>query len=666
MGVPPLPRLLPRVSLFSLALGVGRWPQLRRPSDFRPPSSLSHALFPLPHTDTTDLTEHELLLSLAAEAARSPPAPEAGVAASPPSPPRQAPPPPPAPHTTAAAALRAEAAAAASSSYTEPLSGLRVSHALTPRGALATAVAAAAARFGKLPLAVAMLRGGGEGAPVATVGVVVAADAAPRTDRCGAPHTILALSDLDGTLARLCLRGRALESGAGVGVGTVVGVVGPRLAKPSPLSSSSSSKRPAPALLTIDSASCLLVLGRARDCGRCAAPVGPPGSGQRCGAPVSAARGPVCRRHAAGEAVRLRPGQGALADCGLAAHVARGLKRGRAGGRATPSNCDPVAPLPPAAAVSAASASTGGRDTHGVRFVEATVTAAAAAAAARGGVSAAAAARAWVKAPAVGRLGGRLSKDAANAANDDDAFVELAGDDDDDDGAAAPPPPPPPLRTRPPPQRRVFDPNRVERSSSAQRAALAALRRGKQGAAEGGTAGVGSRRASSTAAAPSSFEAAFASVASVGHSNTARPVSRYGAATGDAAPSGLDATLASLGEKDGQHQRAATLFRLPVKSVTCAVCRYTAEAPHPACAAGGHALVWGKATKRWFACGGCGWRTATLGARHPAHACRKCGATAFKRVAAAKDRAAVEVEGLAERAAFLPRGEEVPLSVKDW
>jgi len=614
----------------------------------RTSARIAHSLLPSPVPDD----DHDLLLALADEAGGTPPRAgrPAEVAATPP---RLR------PGAAAAAALAAAAAADARvvtpaagggprphPPYRCALSSLRVVSPPLPRQALAAAVEAAGAAFGKLPLALARLRLAKEGdAPAATVAVVAAGRGA-RGDGGGRAFATLHLSDLDGGDCTLLAFDGACAAAAALPVGSVVAVVGPRLLPPAKAAPGARAPRPA---LAVDDATSIIRLGASPDFAICAATAS---TGARCRAAVDCSVGPVCAAHARREAGRLAAAtarQGALADCALASFVRRGAKRSRAPG--PPPRADPVVALAAPAAIAAAAATRGGKDTHGVRLAEATAVARAPAAAhaTPRGRAAAKADLAWVKAPATGALGARVRREAREGVD----MVELdEGSDEGEGGVGAPAPSAPEPPPAPRPVLRPSDPNRVERSSTAARAALAALRGGKVAAP------------APAAAALSAFASAFAGVVAA---NAPPSTSRYGPGAADAAVGGLDDAIEALAEKDARQQRAATLTRLVVRAVTCAACGYTAEAAGRLCVQQGHALTWGKAVKRWWACSGCGARAATVGARHPVNPCAKCRrpASAFVRAAAARERRVEGVECLAERGALLARGEEMPLSIRD-
>ena len=530
------------------------------------------------------------------------------------------------------------------------------------------------------------------------------------------PMIQLILADLAGTEVSLATFGaRAADAAESLALGCVVLVVGAsakrRGGKNSSSSSSSSSSPSAPFSLSAGDSAVLLPLGPSADYGTCGARTRDGGSCKRA---VNKSACPVCDLHVSAVASRLRPGagQGALRDSTLSAHVLGAKRRsdgqggyygsgdnssrarGAAAARAAAADAalglpqareaaasqerDPVAAVARAAAVAA-----GGKATHGVRLLGRNV---------------------------VGRA---VDQGGGGEEEQEEEEVLLSGGESDDGGdaatrgrrrdsgasfAAAAASEATAAEAAAAKRRRsdallrkalnlsAFDPNRVERSSAAGRAALAKLRAsGKEvrgGVGSGGGGGAAAQRQQQQQPR-SAFAAAFAAQESgLDQNENDKPASsRYGDIGEDAVLRGvgiagsgseeiktgsLKSTIAALEAKDAVEQRAASLTKLIVRAVCCPSCRYTAEFPTKDCVARGHALTRITAVKRWWQCAGCGARSSTVGLRYPEHACRSCRnpsksfakSTAGGKSAAGKCGTVGAGEVVAERGALRARGQE--------
>lgn len=536
------------------------------------------------------------------------------------------------------------------------------------------------------------------------------------------PMLQLVLADLAGTEVSLAAFGaRAADAAESLALGCVVAVVGASAKRREKKTNSSSS---APFSLSAGDSAVLLPLGPSADYGTCGARTRDGGSCRRA---VNKSECPVCDLHVSSVASRLRPGagQGALRDSALSSHVlgnkrraADGSSRGyygngdnssRARGAAAAARAaaadaalglpqareaaasqekDPVAAVARAAAIAA-----GGKATHGVRLLGRNV---------------------------VERAVAQESGGGGGNGEDEDEVLLYGGESDGDGGGAA--------RSRAnsgafaapaaeasaaAKRRRsdallrralslsALDPNRVERSSAAGRAALAKLRASSYGkearkdAAGGGATTQQQQNQQNQQQqqqdkqqqqqSRSAFAAAFAAQEStLLLENEKPPSSRYGDIGEDAVVSGvgtgragggselgggpgtLSSTVASLEAKDAVEQRAASLTRLIVRAVCCSCCRYTAEFPTKDCVARGHSLTKITAVKRWWRCASCKAKCSTVGLRYPQHACRACRdpsknfekSTAGGVSAAGKCGTVGAGEVVAERGALRARGQE--------
>ena len=536
------------------------------------------------------------------------------------------------------------------------------------------------------------------------------------------PMLQLVLADLAGTEVSLAAFGaRSVDSAESLALGCVVAVIGASAKRREKKRSSSSSS--SPFSLSAGDSSVLLPLGPSADYGTCGARTRDGGSCRRA---VNKSECPVCDLHVTAVASRLRPGagQGALRDSALSSHILGNKRRSdgnggfynsgdnssraRGAAAARVAAADAALGLPqareaaalqekdPVAAVArAAAAAAGGRATHGVRLLGRNV---------------------------VGRAveQGGAEEDEEEGAEEEE--VELSGgESDDEDGegrrakrknssssgafAAAAATEATAAEAAAAKRRRSdallrqaltlkssFDPNRVERSSAAGRAALAKLRAAGKEAKNGSGGGRGGGRGKEQQQQQplSAFAAAFAAQAAGAASDeNAKPeASRYGNIGEDAVLRGvgiggsggsgsggngiengtgsLSSAIAALEAKDAVEQRAASLTKLVVRAVCCSCCRYTAEFPTKDCVARGHALTKMTAVKRWWRCGSCGSRSTTVGLRYPRHACRSCRdpgkvfakATAGGESAAGKYGTVGAGEVVAERGALRARGHE--------
>jgi len=526
------------------------------------------------------------------------------------------------------------------------------------------------------------------------------------------PMLQLVLADLAGTEVSLAAFGaRAADSAEALALGCVVAVIGACAKRKGKTSSSSSS---APFSLSAGDAAVLLPLGPSADYGTCGARTREGGSCRRA---VNKSECPVCDLHVSAVAARLRPGtgQGALRDSALSSHVlgskrrsdghggywANGDNSSRARGAAAAraAAADAALGLPqareaaaaqgrdPVAAVArAAAAAAGGRATHGVRLLGRNVVGRAVE---QGGGGDADGDGDGREEEAVSLSGGESDGEEAAAAgrgrgSGGSTFAAAAATEATAAEAAAAKRRRSDALLRKALNLSAFDPNRVERSSAAGRAALAKLRAsGKEVRSTfAGSRGSGGSGGGAAQQQPrSAFAAAFA--AQEDNLENQRPASsRYGDIGEDAVLRGvgvgasasegaegagpLSATIAALEAKDNVEQRAASLSKLIVRAVCCSCCRYTAEHPTRDCVARGHALTRITAVKRWWKCTQCGARSATVGARYPEHACRSCRhpsksfakSTAGGGSAAGKCGTVGAGEVVAERGALRARGHE--------
>ncbi|PRW60422.1 MCM10-like protein [Chlorella sorokiniana] len=172
--------------------------------------------------------------------------------------------------------------------------------------------------------------------------------------------------------------------------------------------------------------------------------------------------------------------------------------------------------------------------------------------------------------------------------------------------------------------------------------------------------------AKAAAAAPrSAMEAAFGAV--VGDEAAAAAAAakgtRYKDLVDDEEHKKLDKVLTALETKDEIAARMDSTKNLKVQAFRCKLCNYTAERRRPECAAHPYAVERMEVTKRWWQCGGCRYRFATLGQRYPHSRCTKCNEpTEFTAVSMFRPQAEraheKEQSGIASRANLLARGSE--------
>eukprot|EP00892_Ulva_mutabilis_P001822 jgi/Ulvmu1/11640/UM008_0044.1 len=78
----------------------------------------------------------------------------------------------------------------------------------------------------------------------------------------------------------------------------------------------------------------------------------------------------------------------------------------------------------------------------------------------------------------------------------------------------------------------------------------------------------------------------------------------------------------TLAEQERVEDRMANVKEMKVSAFHCKTCNSISESRRPRCA--GHEVKQVKATKRWFQCGGCAHRTASVARRFPAWRCDRC------------------------------------------
>lgn len=128
----------------------------------------------------------------------------------------------------------------------------------------------------------------------------------------------------------------------------------------------------------------------------------------------------------------------------------------------------------------------------------------------------------------------------------------------------------------------------------------------------------------------SGFAAAFGSVilemqARQGEEGDAASGSLYRDVVEDEEAARLDKVLGVLEQKDEMAAKMDATRTLEVSAWRCSVCACTAEYRRPQCAqAHPQALSKVQVTKRWWECGSCRHRFATVGVRHPRCRCPKC------------------------------------------
>ncbi|KAK9830984.1 hypothetical protein WJX81_005397 [Elliptochloris bilobata] len=475
------------------------------------------------------------------------------------------------------------------------------------------------------------LKGGKEDGAWATVGVLVS-KSAPRESASGNMFSIWRLSDLDGATESCFLFGEAHQDHYREAQGAVVALFNARARR-------EGSKFD----LSIETGASVLKLGTSADMGFCNAQKK---SGGVCGAAVNKSRCAFCDYHVQSEFKRMHSRRGPLQDSHLGGSLKPHLRRAaqRVGVVAASA---PIQRATPAEMLRRLAASGMPRSSHGARLAAAYAQSAADVAGPAGarGIPApqapsGAAARVRAQGPAAaGRPGpGAGTPSRAPAAGSRGPAQDRAG---------------PRWAAGAGPQSHAPG----KRHKRAPRGAMGAAARGK---ARGRPAAVGGARGPLVVPhGVSEFAAAFGSV--VAGMEPAQSGTRYKELVEDEEAARLARVVGALESKDAAQQRMAAITKLPVGAWRCAVCQTTSERRRPECKA--HAGSRVTASKRWWACTGCGHRFTTVGVvypklgRCPSQRCPRPDSQ-FRAVAMGREGRPPTVDGVAARAAFQPRGRE--------
>lgn len=92
-----------------------------------------------------------------------------------------------------------------------------------------------------------------------------------------------------------------------------------------------------------------------------------------------------------------------------------------------------------------------------------------------------------------------------------------------------------------------------------------------------------------------------------------------------------DAYFSRLEKKESMELKMMDTKQIKVKTVTCQVCRYTAQSQSDVCKAKGHRIETGESMKKFFQCRKCKNRTSTFSGVVPTTSCGTCGAVAWEK-----------------------------------